>query len=222
MFQEIKNKFYKKFHTAFAKSGVDLQVFQILQQKKNGFFVDIGSHHPVIANNTYFFHLRGWNGICVDPNPELVRLYKKIRPENIFLNVGISNQTETSLNYYKLKKGLSARNSFSREYIYSNNLQESIEEIIPIKTMSLQQVFEENLAVATIDFLSVDCEGLDFEVLQSNNWEKYRPKIVCIETHDTLQNDLISESANFMANVGYSLKGKTMQGAHVGTLFFME
>lgn len=221
MLQAIKNKFYKKFHTSFAKSGLDLQVFQMLQQKKTGFFVDIGSHHPILANNSFFFSLRGWRGICVDPNPEFSNLYRKKRPKDLFLNIGISSQSNTQLNYYKLKKGLSARNSFSEEYIYSNKLQESIEEIIPVKVMSLKEVFDKYLKVDKIDFLSIDCEGLDFEVLKSNDWEKYRPKIVCIETHGTLQNDLISESTIFMAKHGYSLKGKTMQGAHVGTLFFM-
>ena len=222
MLQPIKNKFYKKFHTSFAKSGVDLQLFQILKQKKNGFFVDIGSHHPIIANNTFFFHLRGWRGICVDPNPEFASMYKKKRPEDIFLNVGISSQTEASLNYYKLRKELSARNSFSKEYINNNNLNENVEQIISIKIMSLTEVFSQNCSTTPIDILSVDCEGLDFDVLKSNDWNKYRPKIVCIETHDTLENDLISETANFMNQAGYTIKGKTMQGEHVGTLFFME
>ncbi len=222
MLQTIKNKFYKKFHTSFAKSGIDIQVFQILQQKKVGTYVDVGSHHPILANNTFFFYLRNWRGICIDPNPEFSELYKIKRPSDIFLNVGISNQPDITLNYYKLKKGLSARNSFSEEYINSNNLHGSIEQIIPIKIKTLKEVFNQNMSNRGIDFLSIDCEGLDLNVLKSNDWNKYRPTIVCIETHDDLQNDLLSESAKFMNEVGYTLKGKTMQGEHVGSLLFME
>ncbi len=222
MLQTIKNKFYKKFHTSFAKSGIDLQVFQILQQKKTGTYVDVGSHHPILANNTFFFYLRNWRGICIDPNPAFSKLYKSKRPEDIFLNIGISDKSEDVLNYYTLKEGLSARNSFSEEYISSNNLHESIEQIIPIKIMTLNEVFNQNMLTPAIDFLSVDCEGFDFSVLKSNDWNKYRPKVVCIETHDKLQNDLVSESTIFMNQIGYTLKGKTMQGAHVGSLLFME
>ena len=92
--------------------------------------------------------------------------------------------------------------------------------IVKIKT--LKEVFNQNMSNRGIDFLSIDCEGLDLNVLKSNDWNKYRPTIVCIETHDDLQNDLHSESAKFMNEVGYTLKGKTMQGANVGSLLFME
>ncbi len=222
MLQTIKNKFYKKFHTSFAKSGIDLQVFQILQQKKIGTYVDVGSHHPILANNTFFFYLRNWTGICIDPNPEFTKLYQNKRSKDIFLNVGISDQSDIALNYYKLKDGLSARNSFSEEYINSNNLHGSIDQIIPIKIMTLKEVFNQNILNQPIDFLTIDCEGFDFNVLKSNDWNKYRPKVVCIETHEKLQNDLVSESAIFMNQIGYTLKGKTMQGEHVGSLLFME
>jgi FkbM family methyltransferase len=222
MLQTIKNKFYKKFHTSFAKSGIDLQVFQILQQKKVGTYVDVGSHHPILANNTFFFYLRNWRGICIDPNPEFSKLYKSKRPQDAFLNVGISDKSEGALNYYKLKEGLSARNSFSEDYINSNNLHGSIDQIIPIKIMTLKEVFNQNILNQPIDFLTIDCEGLDLNVLKSNDWNKYRPKVVCIETHEKLQNDLVSESAIFMNQIGYTLKGKTIQGEYVGSLLFME
>ena len=78
MIQKIKNAFYKKFKTSFAKSGMDLQLFQMLKQKQNGFYVDVGSHHPILTSNTFFFYLRGWNGVCIDPNPDFLNIYEKI------------------------------------------------------------------------------------------------------------------------------------------------
>jgi hypothetical protein len=55
MIQKIKNRFYLKFKTSFAKSGIDIQLFQMLKQKSKGFYVDVGSHHPIKSNNSFFF-----------------------------------------------------------------------------------------------------------------------------------------------------------------------
>lgn len=223
MIQQLKNRFYKKFKTSFAKSGLDLQVFQMLQQKKKGFFVDIGSHHPIIGNNTFYFYLLGWKGICIDPNPEFIDLYKNKRPNDIFLNIGISDSNQNELEYYQLKKEMSVRNTFSKEYITKHHLEDQIEKIIPIEVKKLANVFEEQqLKNKTIDFLSIDCEGLDFEILKSNNWVDFRPQIICIETHDQLSNDLDSDVTKFMKSMRYNLLGKTLQGKHVGILFFMK
>ena len=214
---------YKRFHTSFAKSGVDLQVYQLLKQKVNGFYIDIGAHHPIKANNTYFFYLKGWRGICIDPNPQFIPLYKQKRPGDIFMNIGISNSDKAELNYYKLRKELSARNSFSEEYINTNNLIKDVESILSIKVKKLKDVLDEvNRKNVEIDFLTIDCEGLDFEVLKSNNWELYRPMIVCIESHQELLDDLSAASTQFMNSVGYTLVGKTMQGKYVGTLFYLR
>jgi len=223
MLQKIKNVFYRKFKTSFAKSGMDLQLYQMLKQKSYGFYVDVGSHHPILTSNTFFFYLRGWGGVCIDPNPEFVNLYQEKRPKDIFLNIGISNSSEHEMNYYKLKDELSERNSFSKEYIETNNLMDYVSEIIPIKIKPLSKVFSEiKIPDTGIDFLTVDCEGLDLEVLKSNDWNRYRPKIVIIETYGVLKEDLNSLSSKYMESVGYTLTGKTIQGQFIGILVFVE
>lgn len=223
MLQKIKNLFYRKFKTSFAKSGIDIQMFQILKQNNKGFYIDIGSHHPIKGSNSFFFYLQGWNGICVDPNPEFLEKYKKKRPKDIFLNIGISDTLESQLNYYKLRKELSERNSFSEEYIIDNKLMNDVQEIIPIQINTLVQIFSNyEIPKSGIDFLSIDCEGLDLQVLKSNDWNRYRPKIVIVETHEYfIENDMCSTQVQYMKSVGYILKGKTIQGEHVGNLIFV-
>lgn len=223
MLQKIKNAFYRKFKTSFAKSGMDLQLYQMFKQKSYGFYVDVGSHHPILTSNTFFFYLRKWEGICIDPNPEFVKLYKEKRPNDTFLNIGISNSSEHEMNYYKLKSELSERNSFSKEYIETNNLTDYVREIIPIKIKPLSKVLSEiNIPDTGIDFLTVDCEGLDLEVLMSNDWNRFRPKIVITETYDFLKEDLYSPLVKYMESLGYILTGKTIQGQFVGILVFVD
>ena len=217
--QWLKNYCYRRFRTSFAKAGEDLQVFQLLKQKSNGIFVDIGSHHPIKGSNSFFFYLRGWTGLCVDPNPDFKPLYLKYRPKDIFLNIGISDE-QGSLEYYKLKDKLSVRNSFSKEYIDKNNLIDEVEQINLIQIKPLKDILDKEMAGKQIDFLTIDVEGLDLEVLKGNNWNKYRPSIICVETHLQLHDDIQSRTTEFMTDKNYVLFGKTMQGEQVGTLFY--
>ncbi len=217
--QWLKNYCYRRFRTSFAKAGEDLQVFQLLKQKSNGIFIDIGSHHPIKGSNSFFFYLRGWTGLCVDPNPDFKPLYLKYRPKDIFLNIGISDE-QGSLEYYKLKDKLSVRNSFSKEYIDKNNLIDEVEQINLIQIKPLKDILDKEMAGKQIDFLTIDVEGLDLEVLKGNNWNKYRPSIICVETHLQLHDDIQSRTTEFMTDKNYVLFGKTMQGEQVGTLFY--
>lgn len=217
--QWLKKFFYLRFRTSFAKAGEDLQVFQLLKQKHNGQFVDIGSHHPIKGSNSFFFYLRGWSGICVDPNPDFKPLYQKLRPKDTFLNIGVSDQPG-SLQYYKLKGKYSVRNSFSKGYIDENNLNKHLEQIIPIQIKTLKEIFDKELNGKHIDFLTVDVEGLDLQVLKGNDWSRYRPSIICVESHGQLREDIQSETTQYMLNQNYVLFRKTMQGEEVGTLFF--
>lgn len=139
--QLLKNYCYRKFRTSFAKSGEDLQVFQLLKQKTNGTYVDVGSHHPIKGSNSFFFYLRGWTGVCVDPNPDFKLLYLKYRPNDIFLNIGISDEPGT-MEYYRLIDELSVRNSFSKEYIEKNNLNKEVKEINIIEVKPLKTIFD--------------------------------------------------------------------------------
>lgn len=120
---------------------------------------------------------------------------------------------------------MSVRNTFSKEYITQFHLENDVEQVIPIEVKKLSTIFDEQTHITknkSIDFLSIDCEGLDFEILKSNDWTKYRPNIVCMETHDQLSNDLNADATKFMNSVGYELQGKTLQGEHVGILFFLK
>lgn len=92
-------------------------------------------------------------------------------------------------------------------------------EKIPVPMRSLEDILDEHLPSNTaIDFLSVDVEGLDLEVLQSNNWEKYHPKVVLAECWESdLETIHQSEIYVFLAQQGYKLFAKT-----TNTLIFTE
>ncbi|MFB6457701.1 FkbM family methyltransferase [Chitinophaga sp. Hz27] len=166
---------------SFAQEGEDMILRRFFDNRKEGFFVDIGAHHPIRFSNTYRFYLDGWRGINVDAMPGSMEAFRKIRPEDINLEVPVSDQKQV-LKFYIFNEP--ALNTFSEKEAKTkdglNNYK--IVDVRDLETVTLSEILDKHLPEGKkIDFLSVDVEGLDLQVLQSNNWEKYRPEFVLVE-----------------------------------------
>ncbi len=176
-------------------------IFARFPSSYKGYYVDVGAYHPLKYSNTYSFYEKGWRGICVDPVPGRTHLFKKYRPRDIFLNHGVS-ESEKTLMYYMAEEP--AYNTFSEE-IYENNVG-IFKQKKEVSTKPLRKILNQNLPKGcTIDFLSVDAEGFDLEVLQSNDWQRYRPRIVLLEEKSVHSlNDITSLEINaFMMQNNY-------------------
>ncbi len=123
MKNRIKEFIYNRYNISFSKSGDDIQLMKLINNNIPGVYVDIGCWHPVKASNTYYFYVRGWKGICIDPNPELKILYDKFRPKDNFINAAIG-ESGTSLEYFMLKE--SSMNTFSRNFLTKHQLESDI------------------------------------------------------------------------------------------------
>lgn len=100
MKNKIREFIYRRYNISFSQGGGDdIQLKKIIKQTVPGMYVDIGCWHPVKASNTYHFYLRGWKGICIDPNPEIKSLFNKFRPKDTFINCAIGPESE-GFNYY--------------------------------------------------------------------------------------------------------------------------
>lgn len=218
----LRRKIYKRYNISFSKSGEDMQLKQLLKVNRKGVYVDIGCWDPVKASNSYYFHLRGWKGICVDPNPKMQTLFEQTRKSDIFVNsaVGLGNKT---LTYYMLEDDLSSMNTLDYSFIQHHQLEDKVFLKKEIQTVKLQAILEKHINEdEVIDFLDVDVEGFDLEVLQSNDWERFRPKVILIETEDALALDLESKVTLFLKEVGYGLVGKSVILGNLGNLFFID
>jgi len=196
--------------SSYAQEGEDLVLARLLDGVNSGFYVEVGSHHPFRFSNTYLFYRQGWNGICIDPLPGSKQLFEKFRPRDISLEMGVSLK-EAEMQYYMFNEP--ALNTFdetlAREMdgLKSYRLREK--KSVPTLPLSgiLDNYLRENQA---IQFISVDVEGLDLQVLLSNNWDIYRPKLVVAEC---LSTDLLQLAhhplVNFLGSVGYTPVSKT-------------
>ena len=199
--------FYQK---SYAQEGEDLVVNRLLEGKRNGFYVEVGAHHPFRFSNTYFFYKKGWSGICIDPLPGVKKLFKKSRPRDLALEMGISSAPGT-LEYFMFNEP--ALNTFDAELAKSRNgLKDyKITRQVSMDTLPLSQVLEDQKIPASgIDLLSVDVEGLDLEVLASNDWKLFLPKVIIAEALssdvENIHNDPIYQ---FLISKGYTLYAKT-------------
>jgi len=198
---------------SYSQEGEDLILKRIFANKKNGFFIDIGAHHPTRFSNTFLFYLSGWRGINIDPNPGIMEIFNKIRPNDINLELGIS-ESENFLTYYQFNEP--ALNTFSKEEaILKENQNKGLYKIInqiKIKTYPINLILDNHLNKdIIIDFMTIDVEGLDLEVLKSNNWDKYRPTYLLVEELRSNITDLItnSEINKFLVTQNYSFYHRT-------------
>jgi len=205
----INSPFYDWFgKRSFSQAGEDIIASTELRRGR-GYYVDIGAYHPKLFSNTYFFYKRGWRGLVVEPNPEMVRLYKEIRKKDVALGIGVGGK-DGAEDYYMFKD--SAANTFDPGAAERNK--QSGRKMIgkkPVAILRLSKILDEYLPKGQkVDLLSVDTEGMDEEVLRSNDWKKYRPRVViCEDLQYFWEKPLKSGVAVLMSGLGYRLVGMT-------------
>ena len=206
-----------KFKISFSQKGEDIML-QSIFDKKTGFYIDIGAFHPTIYSNTNVFYLKGWRGINIEPNPDNLKLFNQERCRDINLNMAVAEK-ECNMTYYKFN--YPAVNSLSKEHAqhWAKQPGHIIEEEILVVTKPIEKILDQYLPANTeIDFMSVDCEGLDLIVLKSNNWLKYRPKVILVEfLYYDFENFRTADIYQFIISKGYAFYG--IMGISV---FFME
>jgi FkbM family methyltransferase len=204
---------YNYHRVAFSQEGEDLILARFFEGQAKGFYVDIGAHHPQRFSNTYYFYLKGWKGINIDANPNSMNIFNALRPNDINLEVPISEKSEV-LTYYEFDEP--ALNSFSLS-LSQQRISDTNYKIVSetkLKTQTLADILDKYLPYEqTIDFLSIDVEGLDYQVLTSNNWEKYRPKVILVEDLElnSLETINVSKMYLFLEKKGYILIAKTIR-----------
>lgn len=196
---------------SFSQYGEDLLVLDLLRKRsvvEKGFYVDVGAFDPVRFSNTNLLYQLGWRGINIDTSSEAIERFQRLRSRDINLLYGVaSSESEMEVCTYSdactnsmFAVGASDKRSLIGEQPRSVSL---------IKTRSLSAILKEHLPYGgAVDFLDIDCEGLDLDVLQSVDWNTCQPYIVAVEDFGSSERSPISE---FCTRIGYRL---------VATLFY--
>lgn len=145
--------------------------------KKSGIYIDIGANHPDRMNNTKLFYDRGWHGINIEPDTEGYKLFCEKRPNDININRAIGSGKAV---YWFDDGGPNTSgglvNTLNKDWAEHFGLKNKSE----VELKPLREIFEENNLIQ-VDFISIDVEGFEEDVIKSNNWNKYRADVICLE-----------------------------------------
>ena len=152
-------------------------------------YLDIGAHHPTYLSNTYLFYQRGCRGVCVEPDPELFKKIKRKRTGDKCLNVGIGSDADavSEMDFFIMSSR--TLNTFSKAEAerYQSYGNQKIKRVISIPLIPVNDAIGKYFPTAP-NFVSLDVEGLDFQIIQSIDFNKYRPEVFCIETLSYTEN----------------------------------
>jgi hypothetical protein len=145
----------------------------------NGFYVDVGCNDPRFLSNTFLFYRRGWRGICIDANEALIRKHRRIRPNDMAVYALVSD-TATERTFYELTNNVlsTTETQFLNEYLTEGQQIVAEKRVFP---QTLTHILDNCRAPAVFDFLSVDAEEHDFQVIRSLDFSKYSPRLIVVE-----------------------------------------
>ena len=166
----------------YSQWGEDLSILKFFKDKKNGIYLDVGCFHPLMYSNTCLLFKNGWSGINIDINPTSIDLFKILRPLDFNICTAL-NEYEKEFKVY-FDHPFSPVNTLDKSFFDSkkSNFFKDVSFKI-IKSKSIDEIL--NLSkYKEIDFLNIDVEGLDLQVLVQLVPNKLKPSLISIETHN--------------------------------------
>lgn len=175
----IAQKYFE--NTSFSQCGEDIIIKFLFDYKKvnKPSYIDVGAYDPFHYSNTALLYLNGSRGINVEPNPENFKNFVEFRTEDINLNVGIADK-DGYLDYYFIDAP--TLNTFSKESVeeYKKN-GHSVVSTTKIPVITMENALKKSIGKFP-DLLTLDAEGVDEIILESIDYSKDKPKVICVET----------------------------------------
>ncbi len=203
---------------SYSQCGEDLIVEYLLVVLgiREVVYLDIGAHHPSYLSNTFLFYEKGGHGVCVEPDPDLYKEFVKKRPRDTNLNCGVGVENGKAEFFIM---STSTLNTFSRAEAerYQSYGNQRIEKTLEIELKTANEIILQHFKSCP-NFVSLDVEGMDYQVLRNFDFEKYRPQVFCIETLSYTEDKSerkLTEIIELMHENGYM----TYADTYVNTIF---
>jgi len=193
-----------RYRISYAQNREDIILSGFFEGIEKGFYVDVGANHPDKLSLTRIFYDQGWRGINIEPNKQLYNLIEKSRPKDTNLNIGAADESgELTLREYPDGDGLStfskdAQQEYAKDSSAYRDYTRRYKDYV-VKVQPLAEIFKEH-DVKNINFMNIDVEGFEYEVINGNNWEKYRPQVLCIEA-----NHIVNDWRPLLKKANYEL-----------------
>ena len=174
----MKNIYYSQF-------GEDKFLYNIFEKKSEGLCVEVGAHNGIDDSPSLFFETIGWQCLLVEPNPHLCKMIRQKRRSRLF-ECAASDKNGTSILH--IVEGGDRSDGLSTIAMNEENLvrikqHKFTTSPVTVNTMTLDRVLTEAKINKKIDFISIDVEGHEYEVLKGFSIEKWRPEIMLVENN---------------------------------------
>lgn len=184
-------------------------------------YLDIGAHHPKWLSNTYYFYERGCCGVLIEPDEDLCVGLRQERPRDKILNLAVAASGDDQVNMYVMSsRTLNTLDRAQAEELVAGG-REKIEAIRSVRLSGINVILKEQFGSIKPNFVSLDIEGLDFEILSAWDFEAFRPEVFCVETltytEDNSERKLV-EIIDLMISKGYRVYADT----YVNTVFVSD
>lgn len=182
-------------------------------------YLDIGANHPFDCSNSFYFYSRGSSGVCMEPDPSFYSLLKKYRKRDIILQAGVGLENSDEAQLYVFPGMYASWNTFSTAEAELRVRESGIiyREVMKVPMIKINTVLEKYFPECP-NLISIDVEGLDLQILESLDFDRFKPEVICVEsitfsTHN--QETKVTEIGEFMRSKGYFVFGDT----HINTVF---
>ena len=188
---------------SYAQNFEDVILNRIFKDEESGFYIDVGAHHPIYDSVTKAFYNRGWRGINIEPVSEFFELLQQDRPDDINLHLAVGEQA-TQLEFFELQG--SGFSTFNRDTAIKLATIRQLPLSCYTVTVSTLADICQKYVHTSIDFLKIDVEGWEEQVIAGNDWETFRPTVIIIEA--TIPDSPSRRETNilsFLESKGYKL-----------------
>lgn len=185
----------KKANIHFGEFAEDVFVNRIFKNYKKGFYVDVGAYHPYKGSLTCLLYKKGWRGMNIDLSKVSIDLFKIARKNDINLNCAISKKNGRI--FYYENSSINQQNS-----LFKQNKKQKRVQIKSFKFSEIQKKYNIN----KIEYLNIDTEGNELEVLESINFKKSKPILISVEDNGfNLNKKTKLQKINYLKKKNYQL-----------------
>ena len=186
----LKKKF-KSNKKSYSFGSVDLLINYYFKDKQKGVYLDVGCQHPISNNNTYLLYKKGWSGINIDLDFKSIQLFNLARVKDVNINAAVSSGKFTKeLFFYHDKSAINTIEKKIADYQSAK-----VKEVRSVVTETLDNILTASL-INKVDYLNIDVEGHEINVLNGFDINKFSPDIVSIEFLDLAMKKLEFKNNN--------------------------
>jgi hypothetical protein len=209
-------------NNSYSQTGEDIIIRFIFLSLKidKPTYIDIGAHHPFYLSNTALLYENGSNGINIEPDSSLIKLFNKYRKRDINLNIGISDIDDVS-DFYIMN--VPTLNTFSKKETerYSNEGNYFVKDVKKMHVIKFNELIDKYANGSYPDFLNIDAEGVDEIIIKSIDFKIRPPIVICIETISFSTNGMGSKNNDLISYIkskGYILFADT----YINSIFVLK